>query len=123
MSQDKRAKLHNSLRGSTLYAMLPTSAVFSHHIILVLADDQHFDASKRGLALAGAGRSASSSTASAASLTESCSRDTHLRTLQTQWNDMRPLFAGPGELSSTHVNHLWMGVTFVMTHRAARALE
>jgi hypothetical protein len=100
-----------------------TSAVFGHHTILALAEGQHFDASKRGLALAGAGRSASSSTASAASLTESCSRDTHLRTLQTQWNDMRLNFAGPWELSSTHVNHLWMGVIFVMTHRAARALE
>jgi hypothetical protein len=125
MSQEKRAKLHNSLSGSNLYAMLDntTSAVFGHHTILALAEGQHFDASKRGLALAGAGRSASSSTASAASLTESCSRDTHLRTLQTQWNDMRLNFAGPWELSSTHVNHLWMGVIFVMTHRAARALE
>jgi hypothetical protein len=36
---------------------------------------------------------------------------------------MRLNFAGPWELSSTHVNHLWMGVIFVMTHRAARALE
>ncbi len=60
-----------------------TSAVFGDQTILVLADGQHFDASKRGLALAGAGRSASASTASAASLTESCSRDTHLRTLQS----------------------------------------
>jgi hypothetical protein len=100
-----------------------TSAVFGHHTILVLAEGQHFKASKRGLALAGAGRSASASTASAASLTESCSRDTHIRTLQTQWNDMRLNFAGPWELSSTHVNHLWMGVIFVMTHRAARSLE
>ena len=125
MSQEKRAKLHNSLRGSDLYSMLDntTSAVFGHHTILVLADGQHFDAGKRGLALAGAGRSASASTASAASLTESCSRDTHLRTLQSQWNDMRTCFGGPAELSSTHVNHLWMGVTFVMTHRAARAME
>jgi hypothetical protein len=59
----------------------------------------------------------------AASLTESCSRDTYPRTLQTQWNDMHACFAGPGELSNTQVNHLWMGVTFIMTHRAARALE
>ncbi len=36
---------------------------------------------------------------------------------------MRSCFAGPWELSSTHVNHLWMGVTFVMSHRAASALE
>jgi hypothetical protein len=125
MGQEKRTKLHNSLRGNALYAMLDntTSAVFGHHTILALAEGQHFEAGKRGLALAGAGRSASSSTASAASLTESCSRDTHLRTLQAQWNDMRPSFGGPGELSSTNVNHLWMGVTYIMTHRAARALE
>jgi hypothetical protein len=123
MGQEKRAKLHNSLRGSALYAMLDntTSAVFSHHIILALAEGQHFEASKRGLALAGAGRSASASTVTAASLSESCSQDTHLRTLQGQWNDMRPYFGGPGELSSTQINNLWMGVTFIMTHRATRA--
>jgi hypothetical protein len=40
MSQEKRAKLHNSLRGSALYAMLDntTSAVFGHHTILALAE-------------------------------------------------------------------------------------
>jgi hypothetical protein len=36
---------------------------------------------------------------------------------------MHPCFAGPGELSSTNVNHLWMGVPLIMTLRAARAAD
>jgi hypothetical protein len=34
---------------------------------------------------------------------------------------MLPAFQSPAELSSTHINTLWAGATFIMTIRASRA--
>jgi hypothetical protein len=122
MSPEKRAKFHQAYKNSSHSILDNTTApAFSHHTLLALAPGQHFDAIKRGLALAGAGRSAAVITASPHSLTDACSRDTHIRGLQNHWNEILPSFTGPAELSSTHVNQLWLGVTFIMTLRAARA--
>ena len=47
--------------------------------------------------------------------------DAHLRTMCAQWVEMLPAFQSPAELSSTHINTLWAGATFIMTIRASRA--
>ena len=47
--------------------------------------------------------------------------DAHPRTMCAQWVDMLPAFQSPAELSSTHINTLWAGATFIMTIRASRA--
>ena len=122
MSPEKRAKFHDSCRRSSLAAVLDwtTSPPFGHQAILALAKGEHFDPIKRGLAFALAGRSAAAPS-SATSLTDSMSCDAHLRIMCAQWVDMLAAFQSPAELSSTHINNLWAGATFIMTIRAARA--
>ena len=122
MSPEKRAKFQDSCRKSSLATVLDwtTSPPFGHQAILALAKGSHFDPVKRGLAFALAGRSACSDT-STASLTDTMTCDAHLRLLRGQWADMLPAFQAGAELSSTHVNTLWGGATFVMTLRAARS--
>ena len=82
-----------------------------------------FDAAKRGLALAGVGRSAGASASPNASLdfAETIGRDNYLRSLREHWTSMRPSFANSSiELSSSDVDRLWSAVTFILTNRAAR---
>ena len=86
-----------------------------------LADGAHFDPPKRGLALAGAGRPAAVAGASGQTLSNTVTREAHLRTLRDQWTDALPAFATDTELSCSYVNKLWNGVNFIMTIRAARA--
>ncbi len=46
--------------------------------------------------------------------------EAHLRPLREHWTAMLPALSSDAELSSTHINNLWAGATFVMTLRAAR---
>ena len=122
MSPEKRAKFQDSCRRSSLAAVLDwtTSPPFGHQAILALSKGAHFDPIKRGLAFALAGRSAAVPSA-ASSFTDAMTCDAHLRTMCAQWVEMLPAFQSPAELSSTHINTLWAGATFIMTIRASRA--
>jgi hypothetical protein len=97
------------------------AADFSHQTLLSPSDGAHFDPPKRGLALAGAGRSATAAGASGQTLSDTVARDAHLRTLRDQWTAALPAFAADTELSGSHVNNLWGGVHSIMTIRAARS--
>ena len=123
MSYKSRIKLQASCKQGDMANILDrtTAAAFSHQTLLALADGAHFDPLKRGLALAGAGRSAAASGASGHSLSDEVTRDAHLRTLRENWTDALLAFPSDVELSGSHVNNLWAGVTFIMTVRASRS--
>ena len=118
-----RIKLQDSCKRGDMASLLDRTiaAAFSHQVLLSLADGAHFDSPKRGLALAGAGRSATAAGASGQTLSDMVARDAHLRTLREQWTTALPAFAADTELSGSIVNNLWGGVHFIMTIRAARS--
>jgi hypothetical protein len=60
MGPERRSKFHKACKDFTVTGVLDntTSAAFGHQTRLALPEDQHFDAFRRGRALAGAGRSA-----------------------------------------------------------------
>ena len=66
-------------------------------------------------------RSAAVPTAPGQSLSDTVTRDAHLRALREHWNDALLAFPSDGELSGTHINNLWGGVHFIMTVRASRS--
>ena len=123
MPYKSRVKLQESCRKGDMANLLDrtTSAAFSHQTLLSLSDGAHFDPLKRGLALAGAGRSATVPWAPGQSLSDTVTRDAHLRTLRECWQEALPEFAADGELSGSHVENLWRGATFIFTVRAARS--
>ena len=122
MSSEKRAKFHDACRRTTLATVLDctTSPPFGHLAVLSLSEGSYFDPIKRGLTLALAARSVTLHSATT-DLGQAVTRDAHLVLLRNTWNSMLPALSSPSELSSTQVNHLWSGVTFVMTVRAARS--
>ncbi len=73
----------------------------------------HFDAVKRGLALAAAGRSAFISTGTLSAAFDLCTRDALFLQLKTYWASIEPAFRLSTELSGTFYNTLWLGVTIV----------
>ena len=123
MPYKSRVKLQESCRKGDMANLLDrtTSAAFSHQTLLALSDGAHFDPLKRGLALAGAGRSATVPGAPGQTLSDTVTRDAHLRTLRECWQEALPAFAADGELSGSHVENLWRGATFIFTVRAARS--
>ena len=118
----ERSKLHKACKEDVAGTLLDNTvaAAFGHQFTLSLAEGSRFDPLKRGLALAAAGRSATSSS-SLSDVTDEVNRDTHTRLLRSQWQEMLSAFAKDQELSGTIVSRLWNGVTFVMRTRAARA--
>ena len=84
MSYKARVKLQESCKRADMANLLDrtTAAAFGHQTLLALADGAHFDPLKRGIALAGAGRSAAASGAPGHSLSDDVTRDAHLRTLR-----------------------------------------
>ena len=70
MSYKARVKLQDSCKRGDMANLLDrtTAAAFSHQTLLSLADGAHFDPPQRGLALAGAGRSAAVAGASGQTL-------------------------------------------------------
>ena len=52
-------------------------------------------------------------------LSDTVTRDAHLRTLRECWQEALPAFAADGELSGSHVENLWRGAHFILTVRAA----
>ena len=124
MDTNARAKLQRACRDTDLAQVLDyaTSAAFAHQTTLALPEGAHFDPLKRGLALAGVGRSAAAGPGAPTAFSDNLTRDTYLLSLRTHWAEMRPSFCSTSELSSTDVNRLWAAVTFVLTIRAARAM-
>jgi hypothetical protein len=118
----ERTKLHKACKEDVAGTLLDNTiaAAFGHQFTLSLAEGARFDPLKRGLALAAAGRSATTSSA-LSDVTDEVNRDNHTRLLRTQWQEMLSAFAKDQELSGTIVSRLWNGVTFVMRIRAARA--
>ena len=118
----ERSKLHKACKEDVAGTLLDNTvaAAFGHQFTLSLAEGSRFDPLKRGLALAAAGRSATSAS-SLSDVTDEVNRDNHTRLLRSQWQEMLSAFAKDQELSGTIVSRLWNGVTFVMRIRAARA--
>ena len=125
MSFRDRAKYQTSCEDEGLVALLDlaTAAPFHHLSELALHDGAHFDPQVRGKVLAGAGRSAAPLAPSSAHYADGINRDSHLRTLAASWRDILPSFALDHELSSSSVNTLWDGVSYILSFRAARASE
>ena len=123
MEGSKRVKFQDQCRKSLQYLDNTIAAPLHHLTSLSLAEGAHFDPVKRGFAMAGAGRSAAAPTSSVAHFADSVARDTYTKSLITIWKEMRPAFSAPHELSSTNVDLLWSGVTFVLSHRAARSAD
>ena len=123
MSYKTRVKLQESCKRGDMANLLDSTiaAAFSHQTLLSLSDGAHFDPPKRGLALAGAGRSATASGASGQTLSDTVAKVAHLRTLRDHWTAALPAFAADTELSGSHVNNLWGGVHSIMTIRATRS--
>ena len=123
MNGEKRAKYQKALRDSSLATLLDdtVAAPFHHLTLLELTEGTHFDPLKRGLALAGAGRSAAAPGTFTTQFAETVTREAYLRSLQALWPEIETALAAPHELSSTIVNRLWAGVVFIMTLRAARS--
>ena len=123
MSYKTHVKLQESCkRGDMANSLDRTIAsAFSHQTLLSLSDGAHFDPPRRGLALAGAGRSATAAGASGQTLSDTVAKDAHLRTLRDHWTAALPAFAADTELSGSHVNNLWGGVHSIMTIRATRS--
>ena len=103
MDANARAKLQKTCRDTDLVTVLDhtTSAAFHHQLSLALSEGVYFDPAKRGLALAGAGRSAATSHgASATAYSETIGRDNFQRILREHWTGMSTSFAGDNGLSS-----------------------
>ncbi len=98
-----------------------TSAAFSHQTLLELPDGAHFDPLHRGLALAGAGRSATVPGAPGQTPSDTVTRDAHLCTLRECWQEALPAFTADDKLSGSLVENLWRGAQFILTVRAARS--
>ncbi len=122
MDPEKRAKFHKACQESAVTALLDnttsSSAAFGHQTLLALTEGQYFDPFKRGRALAGAGRSAPTGPSQ---FNEQVARETHLRTMQSQWPALLQSFGADAEIGSTSVNNRWSAVTFVMTLRTTRS--
>ena len=119
----QRAKLQKACKEYAAGALYDpcTGAPFGHQLQLSLAEIAHFDAAKRGLALAIAGRSAGPETSGVSALLDATNRRAILQDFAQHWMGMEHLFGGPFEISGTNVSRLWDGVSFVMQARAARA--
>ncbi len=123
LSTTDRAKVLNACRKNDLGILLDntTSAEFGHQSSLSRYEGAHFDAVKRGLALAAAGRSALVSTGTLSAAFDLCTRDTLFLQLKTNWNSIEPAFLLSTKLSGTFVNTLWLDVTLVFLICASRA--
>ena len=123
MTGEKRAKYQKALRESSLATLLDDTiaAPFHHQTLLELTEGTHFDPLKRGIALAGAGRSAAAPGAATTQFAETVTREAYLQSLQALWPETEAALASTYELSNTIVNRLWAGVVFIMTLRAARS--
>ena len=97
------------------------SAAFSHHFSLVLTDGDHFDAARRGLALAAAGRSASLSADAVGSSIDASRRNSLHREFREQWKLIAAALPLHTELSGTMVNQLWPAVIYIMSIHADRS--
>jgi hypothetical protein len=123
LSASERAKVLSACKKNELGALLDntTSAAFGHQFSLALHEGAHFDAVKRGLALAAAGRSAAATSGTLSATFDLVTRDSLFLQLKTQWTAIEPSLRLPTELSGTFVNTLWAGVTLVFQIRAGRA--
>jgi hypothetical protein len=123
LSASERAKVLSACKKNELGALLDntTSAAFGHQFSLALHEGAHFDAVKRGLALAAAGRSAAATSGTLSAAFDLVTRDALFSQLKIHWTSIEPALRLPTELSGTFVNTLWAGVTLVFQIRAGRA--
>ena len=98
-----------------------TNAAFGHQIALSLTDGEFFEATKRGLALAAAGRSAAQPGFQSSTFGRDLSALTAFTELKRRWGEVMPAFNAPSELSGTNVDTLWLGAMTVMELRAERS--
>jgi hypothetical protein len=123
LSPEKRSKLLHACKINDPQVLLDgtNTAAFGHHFSLVLTEGDHFDAARRGLALAAAGRSACVSPDAICSTLDASRRNSQHHEFRDMWRKIAPAFPLDTELSGTMVNQLWAAVTYVMTIRADRS--
>ena len=123
LTASERYKLLSACKKNDIASLLDhaTAAPFGHQFTLVLHDGAHFDAVRRGLALAAAGRSAQASEGTLSATFDLGTRDALFLQLKNRWAHIERALRLPTELSGTDVNTLWTGVTFVFRLRADRA--
>jgi hypothetical protein len=123
LTADKRSKLLAACKTNDPSVLLDgtNSAAFGHHFSLVLTDGDHFDAARRGLALAAAGRSAAITADAVGSSLDASRRNSLHQEFRDQWKLIAAALPLHTELSGTMVNQLWSAVTYVMTIRADRS--
>jgi hypothetical protein len=123
LSLEKRSKLLHASKNNDPLVLLDgtNTAAFGHHFSLVLTEGDHFDAARRGLALAAAGRSACLSPDAIGSTLDASRRNSQHQEFRDMWRKIAPVFPLETELSCTMVNQLWAAVTYVMTIRADRS--
>jgi hypothetical protein len=123
LTPEKRSKLLHACKNNDPLVLLDgtNTAAFGHHFSLVLTEGDHFDAARRGLALAAAGRSACLSTDAIGSTLDASRRNSQHQEFRDMWRKIAPAFPLGTELSGTMVNQLWAAVTYVMTIRADRS--
>jgi hypothetical protein len=98
-----------------------TTAAFSHQYALTLLPGDFWDPPKRGQALTIAGRSAAQPGTEGTDLGDLINKSAAYKELREQWKEILLGFASDSELSGTHVDYLWAGITFIMQQRAARS--
>ena len=97
------------------------TAPFGHQISLTLTEGEFFDPPSRGLALAIAGRSAAQPGSQSSTFGHGLSALTAFQELRKRWDSVVAAAPEPSELSGSHVESLWMGVTTLMDIRAERS--
>ena len=123
LSAEKRSKLLAACKSNDPAILLDgtNTAAFGHHFSLVLTEGDHFDAVRRGLALAAAGRSACLSSDSLGPGLDASRHSSIVQEFRDQWRKILLALPLESELSGTMVNQLWTAVTHVMTIRADRS--
>jgi len=97
------------------------TAPFGHQISLSLTEGEFFEAPKRGLALAVAGRSAAQPGSQSSTFGHGLSALNAFQELRKRWVDITAAASAPFELSGSHVDSLWLGVMTIMDLRAERS--
>jgi hypothetical protein len=122
LSMDKRQKLQAACHNpASTQQSTPPSDTRSSSACLKARTSTPRTCAKLGLALALAGRCAGAEASASCTLVEATGRRALLLEFRNDCYKMEGCFNNGHELSSTNVNRLWEGVSFVMQARATRA--
>ena len=118
--KDRIVTLCRTAQGASFFNNTVT-APFGHQISLTLTEGEFFDPPSRGLALAIAGRSAAQPGSQSSTFGHGLSALTAFQELRKRWDSVVAAAPEPSELSGSHVESLWLGVTTLMDIRTERS--